>query len=55
MTLLNISNLSASIHNLPILHDIDLRVDAGQIVAITGVLPPAVGMTTHGWSSRLRR
>ncbi len=45
MTLLNISNLSASIHNLPILHDIDLRVDAGQIVAITGESGSGKSMT----------
>ena len=45
MTLLKLSGLSANIHSLPILHDIDLCVDAGQIVAITGESGSGKSMT----------
>lgn len=36
MSLLSIQNFSLAIHTLPILHDLSLTVDAGEIVAVTG-------------------
>lgn len=36
MSLLNIENLGLSIHGKPILHGVDLTIDPGQVVAITG-------------------
>ena len=36
MTLLTIENLFLAIHGAPILHDVSLTVDKGEIVAITG-------------------
>jgi peptide/nickel transport system ATP-binding protein len=45
MTLLAIENLSLQIGTLPILHDISLTVNAGEIVAITGESGSGKSMT----------
>ena len=45
MTLLAIENLSLSIFDLPILHDVSLEVAEGQIVAITGESGSGKSMT----------
>ena len=36
MTLLSIENLSLSIHQFEILHDVSLSIAPGEIVAVTG-------------------
>jgi len=45
MSLLQISNLSLSIGDSEILHDVSLSVDQGQIVAITGESGSGKSMT----------
>ena len=45
MRLLNISDLSLSIHSLPILHNVSLSVNSGEIVAITGESGSGKSMT----------
>ena len=45
MSLLNISNLSLAINGTPILHDLNLSVDPGQIVAVTGESGSGKSMT----------
>ncbi|MEO9650400.1 MAG: dipeptide ABC transporter ATP-binding protein [Roseobacter sp.] len=45
MTLLAINNLSVSIHDTPILHDVSLRINRGEILAITGESGSGKSMT----------
>ena len=45
MSLLEITNLSAAIHGLGILHDVTFTVDEGEIVAITGESGSGKSMT----------
>ena len=45
MTLLTIRNLSLSIHDVEVLHDVSLSVDPGEIVAITGESGSGKSMT----------
>ena len=45
MTLLSITNLSVAIHSYPILHDVTITVDQGEIVAVTGESGSGKSMT----------
>lgn len=45
MSLLEIKNLSLSIHGTEILHDIDLSIDAGQIIGVIGESGSGKSMT----------
>jgi peptide/nickel transport system ATP-binding protein len=45
MSLLEIKNLSLSIHGTQILHDIDLTIEAGQIVGVIGESGSGKSMT----------
>ena len=45
MSLLTVSNLSLRIGDTPILHDIDLSVDAGQVLGIIGESGSGKSMT----------
>ncbi len=55
MSLLNISNLSLSINGTPILHDLNLSVDPGQIVAVTGESGSGKSMTAFAIMQLLPR